>query len=99
MFGCLRQMGASYDHPTPVEVKHRIRSYLLGKETSITGSKCNSLKESDSSNLSVGMFRNEKSENNDSNETELERELIISAMVFASIEEEKMPEENSENFD
>ena len=100
MFGCPRQMDASYDHPTPLEVKHRIRSYLLGKETSITGRKCNSLKELDSSNISEGMFRNENScENSDSNETELQRELTISAMVFASIEEEKMLEENSENFD
>ena len=50
--------------------------------------------------MSEGMFSQEKScENSDSNETDLEKKLMISAMVFASSEDEKMPEEDSENFD
>ncbi|XP_066962006.1 uncharacterized protein [Macrobrachium rosenbergii] len=79
---------------------HFHRYYLLGKEASITGNNYNSIKECDSSNMSEGMFSKEKScENNGLNETELEKELMISAMVFASSEDEKMPEEETDNVD
>ena len=98
MFGCIRQMGVTYDHPTPVEVGNRVKTFLIGKKTSITGNNCNSMKECDSPNISEGMFNKDKSSvNNESNENELEKELMISAMVFAATEDEKIQQEESED--
>ena len=32
-FSYLRSMGASHDHPTPVELRHRLKWYILGKQS------------------------------------------------------------------
>lgn len=32
-FSYLRSMGAGYDHPTPVELQHRLKWYILGKHS------------------------------------------------------------------
>lgn len=32
-FAYLRSMGGSYDHPTPVEIQHRLKWYILGKHS------------------------------------------------------------------
>jgi len=33
LFSYLRMMGAGYDHPTPVQLKYRLRWYILGKHS------------------------------------------------------------------
>ena len=56
------------------------------------------MEECDSPNISEGMFNKDKSSvNNESNENELEKELMISAMVFAATEDEKIQQEESED--
>ena len=81
-------MGACFEHPSPVSVKHRIRSYLLGKDTALMGDKYNSEKECNTRILSEGSMNNK--ENIISDETKekdsLDRELFISAMAFCSSE-------------
>lgn len=36
LFSYLRMMGGGYDHPTPVELKNRIKWYILGKHSGYT---------------------------------------------------------------
>lgn len=36
-FGRIRQMGVSHQHPSPVQFKYRIRSFLVGKSCDLLG--------------------------------------------------------------
>ena len=38
MFGVIRQMGGTYDHPNALSFKYRIMRYILGKRTALTAS-------------------------------------------------------------
>lgn len=84
-FACLRQMGGTTDqHPSPVDVKHRIRSYLLGKDAGFFGSNCNSDTSSHDTSISVNSFTTgEAIQNGNEN---LHDELTLSAMVFSTCE-------------
>ena len=54
-FACLRQMGACFEHPSPVVVKYRVRTYLLGKDTALMGGNYNSEKVCNEPILSQGV--------------------------------------------
>lgn len=44
LFGCLRQMAnCAYSHSSPVQLKYRIRSYIIGRKATLLGSKYNTL--------------------------------------------------------
>lgn len=40
-FGCIRQMDGTYDHPTPLTFKHRMRKLLSGREVELLAKKTN----------------------------------------------------------
>lgn len=98
-FGCLRQIGGTTNqHPNPVQVKHRIRSYLLGRNTDFLG--CKAINESctkDNSLVSsvseVPLPENESCQTENQN---LDDELTLSAMVFASDDLSHLEEENDD---
>lgn len=90
LFACLRQMGGRYEHPNTVAVKHRVRIHLLGKDSALVGDKYNLDRESSDVNISEGKFtdlRGNKSGNSVTDANSLERELCLSAMLFASLDE------------
>ena len=45
MFGTFRRMGGLYDHPSPLAVKHRVKSYLLTRQSPLLGNKRNTEKD------------------------------------------------------
>lgn len=87
LFGYLRQMGASYQHPSSIQIKYRIRSYLLGKNSELVGSSYNTNKENLDPTFSgmSGLHHDTDNSENDVHTTEtLESELLISAMLFST---------------
>lgn len=92
-FGCLRQIGGTtHQHPSPVQVKYRIRSYLLGKHTDFFG--CNSNIQTGTSDPSISessLFETRKSQTGDQN---LDEELTLSAMLFSAYNLSDDEEEN-----
>lgn len=84
-FGYVRQMGASYQHPNAVQMKFRLRSYLLGKNCELVGSNYNTEKNNIDVSLSQMSFSYEHyAGESDITETEsLESELMVSAMLFS----------------
>lgn len=91
-FSCLRQMSGSWDHPSPLETKHRIKKYLLGRETHLMGMKYNSSKECEAHNISDAALATMDTNQCISQSTgNLEDELSLSAMVFAMDEEDSKP--------
>ena len=83
-FGYLRQMGALYQHPNPVQVKYRVRSYLLGKNCELVGSNYNTEKENKEVSLSEMTYPDAAVSSDSSEDVSLESELMLSAMLFSS---------------
>lgn len=86
-FGCLRQAGGSnYQHPSPVEVKYRVRSYILGENTDFFG--CNSNFETSNTDTTLDASLSESFfSSNDTVNTgnqKLDDELMLSALVFTA---------------
>ena len=83
-FACLRQMGACYQHPSAVAVKHRVRSHLLGKDSYLMGSKYNTESDCKGDNLTAGTFSflDDDTPSQDNDDESLQRELSLSAMIF-----------------
>lgn len=96
-FSCLRQMGATYDHPSPLSVKHRVRSYLLGKEVSLVGKNYNTARECPDSTLSQSSFLKETTEN--VTEDSLDHELCLTAMLFSVVDAEETVNEKDQDTD
>lgn len=87
MFGYLRQMEASYQHPSVLQVKYRIRSYLLGRNCELVGSRYNINKENQDNPLTEGSFsvKDVGDSEHDISDTEpVESEFLPSAMLFSS---------------
>lgn len=84
-FGCIRQMGVSYQHPSPLQMKYRIRSFLFGKATELVGNNYNTEKRNEDVCLSEASFSGagvkQKPENNFNEE--LKNELMLTAMIFS----------------
>lgn len=99
-FGLMRQMGGCYEYPSPVSVKHRLRSYLLGKDSTLLGEKYNSKDngnpESKFANMTEGSFTELNTCNEMSSDCELEKELCVSAMLFSSLQMEELDKENAD---
>lgn len=92
-FACLRQMGVCHTHPSPVAVKHRIRSHLLGKNMALMGNNYNIEGKCNEENISVcsaSHCQDQLSTDSENLEESLQRELSLSAMLFLSL-----PVENS----
>lgn len=62
-FACLKQMGGSYEHPSPGQVKQtsRVRSYLLGKNCELTGMNSNTEKAQNGTGITEASFSEMKS--------------------------------------
>ena len=43
LFGIIRQMGGSCDHPNTLDFKHRMKKYIIGRRTALTASKPNTI--------------------------------------------------------
>lgn len=87
MFGYLRQMGACYQHPSPLQLKYRIRSFLLGRNCELVGSNYNITKVTQDNSLSEGPLPVTEHCDSDSDTPDidtLESELMLSAMLFSS---------------
>lgn len=95
-FGCLRKMGGLCDHPHPVQVKQRLRVHVLGKQESLDFTS----KENHGKFLSEATFSGMKSETMvhqpQGSDCNLQEELTLSAMLFASMNLENF-ENNDEN--
>lgn len=86
-------MTASYDHPSPVAFKHRVRLHLLGKESDLIAENCNIEKENhDISVLSdLSQCSDVSAPAEDScDDSFLDHELYMSAMMFASLDPNQM---------
>ena len=91
-------MGGSYQHPSVLQVKYRIRAYLVGKNCELVGSNHNTDKENHDVNLSKVPFAGchaDQVQNDSTNTEDLESELLISAMFFSC--EPDITEEGKEN--
>ena len=100
-FGCIRQMGACHQHPSPVAFKHRVRSHLLGKDA-LLASKCNVESCNGDMITSDSFFHSpvESEPSISSEEESLEKELNLSAMLFclpADFESEEQNENEIED--
>lgn len=73
-------MGGTYDHPSPLSVKHRMRAYLMGKDSSLMGAKYNTLGEIKENCFTLSSCST--STNEQSAEIALNSELCLSAMSF-----------------
>lgn len=51
-FGVIRSKGGLHDHPTPLEFKYRLRSYILGRNEGSLSEACN-VEEDDTPGLNV----------------------------------------------
>lgn len=80
-------MGASYQHPSALQIKFRIRADLGGKDCELVRSNHNTDKENHDITLSEMSFSQHDagySENDTSDHCTLDPELLISAMLFSS---------------
>lgn len=99
-FGYMRQMGGCHQHPNAVQVKHRIKIFLLGKNCELVGSNYNTDKENKDVSLSQEnfvAFSDNVSESfacSDNASDSVESELMLSAMLFTC-----EPSIDSENYD
>lgn len=101
-FGCLRQMGVCNQHPSPVDVKYRIKKYLLGKNTDLMGSNHNTERHSDAASMSQAYFSESsghQSETTHHSTEELDKELLLSAMLFSTLDCQSPITEENENVD
>lgn len=92
LFGYLRQMGGSCDHPSPVSIKYRLRAYLLGKDSSLMGEKYNTLEQS-KENCLTSDFRVTTKRNEDVRESvteALQQELCLTSIFFSACTEEDL---------
>lgn len=92
-FAYMRQLGGRYEHPSPVSVKHRVRSYLVGKKSSLMGDKYNILQENKENNLASAAC-SKVDEKEKHNETALDQELCLSSMSLVAFvnDMEEFPE-------
>lgn len=102
-FGCLRQMGVCHQHPSPVDVKYRIRKYLLGKNTDLMGGNYNTERHNDDTSMSQAYFSESSGHQSETthhgNTEELDKELLLSAMLFSSLDWQSPINEGNENVD
>lgn len=97
-FGCLRQMGISNQHPSPVEVKYRIRSYLVGKNAELVGRNYNTERENHELSLTGPSFPEDTSQQHSTNDIkDLDSEIMVSAMLFSSMDVNVETENDIEN--
>lgn len=95
LFGKLRQLGASYEHPSPVAFKHRVRAHILGRDSKLLADNSNIEWKDDDVSASLVNDISECSNNSVptddvSHEDSLEHELCLSAMMFASLDAEEL---------
>ncbi|KAG0710837.1 hypothetical protein GWK47_021973 [Chionoecetes opilio] len=77
-------MGGKCDHHCPVSFKHRIRTYLLGRDASLLGAKYNVLPHINATNLTEASFTAVFSVEQEKEDT-LQNELNLTAMIFATV--------------
>lgn len=97
-YGYLRQMGSSHQHPSAVQVKFRLRAYLLGKNCELVGSNYNTEKENGDVSLSEMSFPKSSADHCEIDNTEketIESELLLSAMLFST--DQSFDSEGNEN--
>lgn len=82
-FSCVRQMGACYEHPSPLSFKHRVRSHLVYKESALVTNCPNIDRESNDVSLSEKSFTDLNASHEDN--SSLDNELCLSAMLFTSM--------------
>lgn len=85
-------MGVSYQHPSPLQMKYRIRSFLFGKATELVGSNYNTEKRNEDVCLSEASFSGvdvQQSPENSLNE-ELEKELMLTATLKLVISKKRV---------
>ena len=87
-FACLRQMGASNDHPSPLDMKYRIRAYILGRDISLVGTGYNTDKQNCNINLTESSFCKTIITEIPVSDESLDKELCLSAMLFSVSNEE-----------
>lgn len=90
-FCCLRQMGGNNDNPSPVQIKYRVKKYLLGKEIALMGCGYNTHQDSDTTTVSDLLLSVSEIDTNTTNtvtRVNLNEELCLSAMIFALDKEE-----------
>ena len=95
-FACLRQMGAAYEHPSPVQVKNRIRAYILGRDVTLVGNKYNIQRENQDISLSEASFVNCAETSLASEEEALNQELCLSAMFFSISDDKDLVNEDDQ---
>lgn len=102
LFAYIRQVNGPYDHPSPVSVKHRIKSYLLCKDSSLMGEKYNCLEECKENSLTSGRLTTSNLDQvpHGSAEDALQQELCLSSLFLIAstedTEQENMMKEEME---
>lgn len=80
-------MGVSYQHPSPLQMKYRIKPFLFGKATELVGSKYNTEKRNEDVCLSETSFSGAGDQQNPENNLseELKSDPMLTAMIFFQI--------------
>ena len=78
-------MSGPYDHLTPVEFKFRLRTLLIGKDTTIVSEKTNTSSQDNSLDPSLTNGNCEELIHN-SKERELSLEICLTSMLFRNLE-------------
>ena len=98
-FACLRQMGACYEHPSPVQVKNRIRAYILGKDVTLVGNHYNTQRENCDVSLTEGSFMTCPETSATCKEEALNQELCLTAMIFCISDDKDFDDGSSSTVD
>lgn len=78
-FDSIRQMGISHQHPSPLQFKYRIRSFLVGKSCDLVGRNHSIEGENNDTSLTETSFSGDTLCHHHS-ENDLESELMVSSM-------------------
>lgn len=88
LFGCIRQMQGSYDHPNAITMKFRLKKLLLGKDVALISEKTNTSNENfDCMSNNVGL-RQPSKEATSFCERDLAVELYITSRYFKNLDVE-----------
>lgn len=92
MFGCIRQMEGTFDHPNAITFKNRLKKLLLGRNAKLLAIHAN-CEEEEFEDFNPLSSLNGKANARDSfNKNELAKELLITALSFQDVDFSVGPE-------
>lgn len=86
LFGCIRQMGSTHDHPDAVSFKYRLKKIMLGREVALVSEKSNVSQNEELCDSFLAKVPSKTQSKSDSRDRELALEICLTSLLFKDME-------------